>query len=203
MPVICCLPLSRRQVRTTDEDSTKTCVVSPPAYDLIANEGADYQQRLWSLVLDEKKRSLTQARNLVKTRDTVTDITTPETYLQSLTAAYNESGFAQRMPRIREIFANIEPFTQAITTMVHSEMICALLWGSLMLVFQVSRCSCPCQTNMTEPNQVCFASCELLGEHKADVFGPRQAIAAPSRICPYITHATATRVLKTSVWSAC
>jgi hypothetical protein len=42
------------------------------------------------------------------------------------------------MPRIREIFESIEPFTHAVSTMAQSDMICSLLWGSLMLVFQVS-----------------------------------------------------------------
>lgn len=145
MQALCCLPSFRRQVQKVDENATKSYVAPPPAYDFTVNEGADYQQRLWHLVLEEKTRSLTEARKLVNTRDSVTDITTPETYLQSLTAAYNENGFAQRMPRIREIFASIEPFAQTITTMVQSEIICALVWGSLMLVFQVSPRPCPRQ----------------------------------------------------------
>lgn len=138
MQALCCLPSSRKRVRTTDENEKRPSAVGPPAYDFTVNEGADYQQRLWQDVLEAKTESVDEAKKLVNRKDMVTDITTPETYLQSLTAAYNENGFAQRMPRIREIFESIEPFTHAISTMAQSDRACSLLWGSLMLVFQVS-----------------------------------------------------------------
>jgi len=138
MQALCCLPSPRKRVRTIDENERKPSISRPPAYDFIINEGADYQQCLWQDVLEEKTESVAEAQKLVNRKDMVTDITTPETYLQSLTAAYNENGFATRMPRIREIFETVEPFTQAISTMAQSDRVCSLLWGSLMLVFQVS-----------------------------------------------------------------
>lgn len=148
MQALCCLPFPRKRVRIADENAITTLdKVTPPSYDFVSNEDADYQQYLWHLVLEEKTWSFAEARKLVNGTDTVTDMTTPETYLQGLTAAYNESGFGQHMPRIREIFANVESFTHAITIMVQSDMICSLLWGSLMLVFQVSPRPCPCHTD--------------------------------------------------------
>ncbi|KAE8440608.1 hypothetical protein EG329_007027 [Mollisiaceae sp. DMI_Dod_QoI] len=42
------------------------------------------------------------------------------------------------MPRIREIFSDIEPFVSAINTMVQANAVAALVWGSLTLVFQVT-----------------------------------------------------------------
>jgi hypothetical protein len=85
MQALCCLPSPRKRVQTTGELEKKSSAASaatgPPAYDFIANEGADYQQRLWQAVLEEKTESVSEATKLVNRRDMVTDVTTPETYL--------------------------------------------------------------------------------------------------------------------------
>ncbi|KAH8751542.1 hypothetical protein BGZ57DRAFT_934406 [Hyaloscypha finlandica] len=83
------------------------------------SEGASYQQDLWQTVLQRKTRN---------NRLTITGSSdTSELFLQSLTTAYNQNGLAQKMPRIREIFSDIEPFVSAINTMVQANAVAALV----------------------------------------------------------------------------
>jgi hypothetical protein len=116
-------------VYNTEENETiLEKVWSAPSSD--ESEGASYQQDLWQMVLQRKTRN---------NRLTITGSSdTSELFLQSLTTAYNQNGLAQKMPRIREIFSDIEPFVSAINTMVQANAVAALVWGSLTLVFQVT-----------------------------------------------------------------
>lgn len=104
--------------------------------DSSSDEGADCQQDLWKLVLRQKLSKTKQCPTPINVE--VSDNSTTETFLQTLTASYNENGFAQKMPRVREIFSSMEPFVITINTMVQSNIIASLVWGSLTLVFQVS-----------------------------------------------------------------
>jgi len=117
--------------------------------DLLADEGANYQQDLWQLVLQQK--ILQTRQRLIPIDLEVNDSSTPETFLQILTASYSTNGFAQHVPRLKEIFLGIEPFVAAIKTMATSHAAAALVWGSLTLIFQVSPegigCALVVQTN--------------------------------------------------------
>lgn len=104
--------------------------------DFLADEGSNYQQDLWQMVVQQKLLQIQRQSALFNVEDN-TD-STPEAFLQTLTALYNSNGFAPRVPRLREIFLGIEPFTAAIHTMTKSNPIAALVWGSLTLIFQVS-----------------------------------------------------------------
>lgn len=104
--------------------------------DLLADEGANYQQGLWQLAVQQKLMQ-TQQRSIPINIE-FNDISIPESFLQTLTASYNTNGFAQRVPRLRQIFTSLEPFVSALNTMASSHVVAALVWGSLTLIFHVS-----------------------------------------------------------------
>jgi len=101
-----------------------------------SDEGANYQQDLWQSVLQRKLYKSSRYPNQLMTIPAGSNFTA-EAFLQNLTTAYNQNGFAQKVPRIREIFQNIDPFISAINTMVQANSVASLVWGSVTLVFQV------------------------------------------------------------------
>lgn len=120
-----------------------------PKLNLLEDEGEGYQRDLWQLAISEKAQQLDKiagSRSPSVQGEDVAAIQTvfkantsasPDDFLQALTALHNKSGLAQRMPRIREIFADIQPFISAVNTLVQADMASALVWGSLCLVFAV------------------------------------------------------------------
>ena len=85
-----------------------------------SDEGATYQQDLWQLVLQRKLCKTKRYPDQLTMTTPAGSYFTPEAFLQNLTTTYNQNGFAQKVPRIREIFLNIEPFVSAINTMVQA-----------------------------------------------------------------------------------
>ena len=132
------------------DDKTVTSTTSTASsQDILGNEGSKYQSDLWRLTLTEKsseiRKRLKNNRSAfvmpsfdVDPQSFVTESATAESFLQSLTGVYNQNGYAQRMPRIREIFGSIEPFIASVSTMAQTNMVAALIWGSMTIVFQVS-----------------------------------------------------------------
>jgi hypothetical protein len=134
----------------TTSDTLSTVNTQPPSYDLIGEEGTDFQRKLWQDTSLYRREALLNVANrtsglprsviekFIPTQDGNEELLGLETSLASLTAVYEQNGFAKRMPQVKRIFTSIAPFTSAITTIAQTNMVSALLWGSLCLVFQVS-----------------------------------------------------------------
>ncbi|KAK2593959.1 hypothetical protein QQS21_008318 [Conoideocrella luteorostrata] len=119
------------------EDDRGWLVVEKPMHkdvDLVMDEGAHYQQDLWQQALHDRLL-LTQQRPICLNVDFY-NLSTPETFLQALTASYNSNGLSRFVPRLRNTFLAIEPFVTAVSTMTTSNMLVSLVWGSLMSIFQ-------------------------------------------------------------------
>lgn len=113
--------------------------------DLSKNEGADYQRELWRQALDEGRKSFEARQKRVdRPGDSVRnasdsgDNASGEAWLQRLTVQYNERGWRLKMATVRDVFQTIRPFTSAVTTLAQSNDVAQVVWGSLMLVFEVS-----------------------------------------------------------------
>jgi hypothetical protein len=123
---------------------------------ILEDEGEDYQRDLWRQVIAEKSELLARARNRLAARQSNAgeeqktkvngqavqaelDDTYPDKFLQDLTTMYTSNGYAKRMPRVRQIFEGLRPFVVAVNTLVQTETVSALVWGSVCLVFEVSR----------------------------------------------------------------
>ncbi|KAM0267364.1 hypothetical protein ACHAPA_005906 [Fusarium lateritium] len=114
--------------------------------DLIDDEGEDYQNDAWKLVLSEKSQTLQNvgarlAPKIVPEQGSFLLVdhigeTSPQKFLQGLTVLYTESGHVGRMSRLREIFSSLHPFVVAVNTLVQNDMAASLVWGSISLVFQ-------------------------------------------------------------------
>lgn len=148
MDFFCCLSgSSDDDVIQHSEKPSSTKDNGTLGLNLLEDEGENYQKDLWQLLLAEKTRLLTEASNRRSQKtlnpDITTiraaDITSPNDFLQSLTTLYNKNGYAQRMPRIRELFSDIQPFISAVNTLVQTNVVSALVWGSLCLVFEVGQ----------------------------------------------------------------
>jgi len=127
--------------------------------DLLSDEGADYQRELWHLALSQNRQAMLNAIDRIKNTPAVTSTVvlglsaneppSAESCLQALTVLYNQNNLTQRMPRIRQVFASLEPFAAAVASMAQTNMVPALVWGCLTMVFQVcSRRS----LNLYQPN---------------------------------------------------
>lgn len=152
MDLFCCLAGRPKHATVSHSHSEKlssTGTNDLPKLNLLEDEGESYQRDLWQLAISEKAQQLDKAcssRSLSIQDQDVAEIqavfkanttASPDDFLQALTALYNKNGFAQRMPRIREIFADVQPFISAVNTLVQADMASALVWGSLCLVFAV------------------------------------------------------------------
>lgn len=115
--------------------------------DLLQDEGECYQDDQWRLVITEKRSMLEVVRARLVHRfgdvdgtatvvDDVEDVS-PQIFLQKLTVLYTTKGHTNRISRVREIFTSIQPFVVAVNTLVQGEMVAALVWGSLSLIFLV------------------------------------------------------------------
>ncbi|ETS78887.1 hypothetical protein PFICI_08740 [Pestalotiopsis fici W106-1] len=116
--------------------------------DLNVDEGSDYQHDAWRRVLDQKRAELKLRAKDHKKHGILLglengnadqggqDPVTAENFLQVLTAKYNQHGVAKRMRHVRDMFASVEPFIAAVTTLAQTERSAALVWGSLCLIFQ-------------------------------------------------------------------
>ncbi|KAI0855636.1 pfs domain-containing protein [Xylaria cubensis] len=114
--------------------------------DLLDNEGENYQQDQWQLIVTEKRELLDALRirlakkfgdngNVVAVVDQA-HVLSPQNFLQSLTELYTSRGQSNHITGIREIFTRIQPFVTAVNTLVQTDRVAALVWGSLTLVFQ-------------------------------------------------------------------
>jgi len=125
---------SGRDEKTTASSGLST--VNEPI-DLLNDEGAGIQDDLWKLTVQHKLRSAKSIDN--QFFGNLSAHTTFDSALEALTQAYNENGFARKMPLVQNLLKAIRPFTTVITTMVQSDpTISALVWGCIQMVLHVS-----------------------------------------------------------------
>ncbi|KAK0628901.1 pfs domain-containing protein [Bombardia bombarda] len=159
MAILCCFP--RRTIIEGEDGYEKSGGVPFDAdeklrksdsssvsvsYDIFDNEGTDYQKDLWRIALSQKRQTMASAISKMKSplpanmtgllSQSEAEATSAEHCLQLLTSYYDQNKFAQKIPRISQIFARIEPFTAIVSSMTQSNICSALVWGSLTLVFQ-------------------------------------------------------------------
>ena len=105
--------------------------------DLLDDEGAATQNDLWQLCFREKIVSSTsQNRTFLSTSQENISISM-ESCLRTLNEAYAGHGFAKYQGRIKGILEAVQPFVSAVDSLVQNEQIASLVWGSLMILFQV------------------------------------------------------------------
>ena len=102
---------------------------------LLIDEGASYQQDLWQSTFRQKL--IRTKAGLASTNKELTGNFNIEEYLQTLTASYTESGGVKKINKVREVFADVEPFVLTINTIAQSNSIAGLVWGVLTMAFQV------------------------------------------------------------------
>jgi hypothetical protein len=167
MSYFCCLFGSDDGEDNLDEKVNKSGVAdaihedkeSLDKLNILEGEGTNYQRDPWRLVIAEKSELLASARNRLAPRHsnasekyktkvngqevhTELNDTSPDKFLQDLTTMYTSNGYAKRMPRVRQIFEGLRPFVVAINTLVQTEKVSAVVWGSVCLIFEVSRPLC-------------------------------------------------------------
>ena len=157
MIYFCCLFGPNHDQRNVDEwgnESGVDTISEEKEVNLLQDEGEDYQRDMWRLVIAEKSALLTRARTRFAARQSDAsqerktevngrtvhpglDDTSPNTFLQTLTTTYTNNGYSKRMPRVRQIFEGLRPFVAAVNTLVQTDTVAALVWGSVCLVFEV------------------------------------------------------------------
>ncbi len=105
--------------------------------DLLDDEGAATQTDLWQLCFREKVVSSTSHNRTFFSTSHENISISMESCLRTLNDAYAEHGFAKYQGRIKGILEAVQPFVSAIDVLVQNEQIASLVWGSLMLLFQV------------------------------------------------------------------
>jgi hypothetical protein len=118
------------------EKSVSNTPDSSRTFDLTSDEGANIQEELWQLSLQQKLREAKLGEEQF-----YYDLSlhaTFDTALSSLTQTYTDNGFTHRLPRVQAILGAIQPFSSVITTMVQSNpTIASLVWGSIQLILKV------------------------------------------------------------------
>jgi len=147
------------------EKSVSTTSDSSRTFDLTSDEGANIQEELWQLSLQQKLREAKSGEEQF-----YYDLSlhaTFDTALTSLTRTYTDNGFTHRLPRVQAILGAIQPFSTAITTMVQSNpTIASLVWGSIQLVLQVRRFA----KNTVDDNLMVFrVSCGIPASSKISI----------------------------------
>jgi hypothetical protein len=110
---------------------------SPQVVDLLQDEGTDFQEHQWQILLREKLQNATSS-GMPFLRE-VAQNATLNSALESLTLLYQSHGFSRHIPMVTAVLQGIQPFASAITsfTQPHPE-IASLVWGSFQLILQVS-----------------------------------------------------------------
>jgi hypothetical protein len=104
-------------------------------FNILKDEGQNIQEDLWTLTVREKL--LCSKTSEDPFYQELPNIATYESSLQALTECYESNGFSKRLPIVKSILDSVQPFIQAISTMVQSSMVASLVWGSLQVVLQV------------------------------------------------------------------
>ncbi|KAI0453559.1 pfs domain-containing protein [Xylaria acuta] len=151
MNQLCCFPLNLKKPSlngiTRQGSAASDSIKDGTSPDLLNDEGSDYQNRLWRIALVEKRQMLedTMAKidplpknNSVALSTKLDNLVslTPESCLQTLSSMYWQNKFSKRMPRLRQIFVNMEPFVASITTIAQTHEVAAVVWGCLTFVMQ-------------------------------------------------------------------
>lgn len=158
--LLCCLKFPKGRLKASSERASisypnpngrcstdSLTKANEAADDLLDDEGEDYQNDEWKLVLSEKSQTLQNisyrlAPKIVPEQGPFLLVdhigeASPQKFIQGLSVLYTESGHAGRMSRLRAIFTSLHPFVVAVNTLVQNDMAASLVWGSISLVFQV------------------------------------------------------------------
>lgn len=132
-----CLHLFRKSSTSSSNSSgsEKGQTAFTSNLDLLGDEGANVQNDLWQLTVNER---LNNASNWADPSFyTTLAHATCESSLQDLRDRYTANGQVKRIPAIAKILNGISPFVQGVTSMTQGSATASLIWGSVQLVMQV------------------------------------------------------------------
>lgn len=135
----CCiqsLPWRRQRPVNSDAEKSPGSSTTEPL-DLASDEGSSVQEDLWRRCVaaktDEAKDGPTPFHYELSSQ------TTFQSALAGLTDQYTAHGFVNKIPKVKAILSNLQPFVAVVSTMIQANPgVAALVWGSTQLILSVS-----------------------------------------------------------------